>query len=424
VSSSIGINRLRLLTLIIVASLSLGTSIAAEGAFHLTIGTTGDPRGRNTDSVTFVVETESGDIVIAGNGGSRWSDDGVGNHTSPLIARINANGDLQWQRVYDDLESHRITALISDGEEQYIVLEQSLRGNLVSVVTLKRIDEQGNPSDVIGTLEGFWVVQTIPVVDGDLSYFLLAAKKGATSREAYASAVQLFRLDLQGRITEMDFAGSFDFVEHLQHVGGQEFLLSRSGRGREVVVDGRQTLEVDTDILRLDRSGEIDLLFTLVNRMCRHVAVSQDQVLCTEYVAFTRQPPFGAIVAYTPSGEELWRRDFEPNVEIRQMHALASGDVLVAYQQGENTIVSRHNSVGDAVVSHTMHSTGEYVFLTAIETLRDGRIAFLGSTGSFGAFASTDTDAMLLVADSSGNDLTALQIVSTIVDYSAGASIH
>jgi uridylate kinase len=78
----------------------------------------------------------------------------------------------------------------------------------------------------------------------------------------------------------------------------------------------------------------------------------------------------------------------------------------------------------DAVVSHTMHSTGEYVFLTAIETLRDGRLAFLGSTGSFGAFVSTDTDAMLLVADSSGNDLTALQIVSTIVDYSAGASIH
>lgn len=423
-SSSNRINWLRLVTLAIVASLSPGTSIAAEGEFHITFGTTGDTNGRNTDSVTFVVETESGDIVVAGGGGARWSDDGIGNHTSPLIARINANGELQWQHVYNDLESHRITALVSDGGAQYIVLERPLRDNLVSSVTLRRIGEQGNLSDVIVTLEGFWVVQTIPVVDGDLSYFLLAAKKGATSREAYASTVQLFRLDLQGRITEMDFAGSFDFVEHLQHLGGQQFLLSRSGRGREVVVDGRQTLEVDTDIMRLNQSGETELLFTLVNKMCRHITVSQDQVLCVEYVAFTRQPPFGAIVAYTQSGQELWRRDFEPDVEIRQMQALDSGEVLIAYQQGKNTIVSRYNSVGDPVLSHTMHSTGEYIFLTAIETLRDGRIAFLGSTGSFGAFVSTDTDAMLVVTDTSGNDLTTQEIVSTIVDYSTGASTH
>lgn len=405
---------MRLMASAVAAGLVADWSIAAEDAFHITFGTTGDPNGRNADSVTFVAQTDSGDIVVPGQGASRWSDDGIGNHTVPFIARTQVGGNLRWQHVYGELQNQLITALISRGEEQYVLLEQPEPDSLVKRVSLRRIDRRGTPSDEIGALEGLWVEWTIPVVDGDLSYFLLSTKRGSTSKEAYAADVQLLQFDLKGRIADLSIPAGIQSIDHFLRLGQQEFLIVPRWQGTKVFIEDPETYQFRLDFIRINGTGKSELLFTLVNKQCHRVAASTNRIYCAEYAPFRNENE--AIVAYSLGGAELWRHDLGPAPmdPVRQILPLDSGGLVYSFRDVKDAIVVELSPQGSQAWSQTVRSTGQYTFVSAIESLEDGRLAFLGSTGPWNGFVSTDTDAMLLVTNQSGNGLRFPQIVSTV----------
>jgi hypothetical protein len=97
------------------------------------------------------------------------------------------------------------------------------------------------------------------------------------------------------------------------------------------------------------------------------------------------------------------------------MRPLESGGLVYSYMQGMSTIVARVSTSGALLWTRRLRSTGPYAFLLGIEQLQDERLALFGSTGTFGGFVSTDTDAMLIVTDATDGDLSA-DIKSTVVD--------
>jgi hypothetical protein len=128
------------------------------------------------------------------------------------------------------------------------------------------------------------------------------------------------------------------------------------------------------------------------------------------------------IVAYSLAGQELWRRDLQRHQSVWQMVLLESGDLIYSYATSEDPIVNRVSPSGDLIWSQTLHSAGQFTFLGGIELLRDGRLAFLGSTGPRNGFVSEDTNAMLVVTGTSEGDLSGSEIVSSVVDCAAVAS--
>ena len=96
------------------------------------------------------------------------------------------------------------------------------------------------------------------------------------------------------------------------------------------------------------------------------------------------------------------------------MLPLDSGEVVYSLRDVRETNVIGLNGVGSQVWRQAARSAGEYTFISAIQRLRNGRLAFLGSTGPWNGFVSTDTDAMLLVVDAFGNALNTAPIVSAV----------
>ncbi len=296
-----------------------------------------------------------------------------------------------------------------------MVLEQVRPFSLVRTHTLRRIDARGNTSEVLGTLEGFRVLETIPVIDGELTHFVMSAKKGRDDLEAHAADVQLIRLDLQGRIKELSLAGGIKTVQHLQHLGAQELLFSQWHQGNHVV-DGPPVTGMHTDIMRLSRNGETEILLTMADYiLCGHVLASRNRIICAEFPSLRTDQTNDAIVAYSAEGQELWRRNLERSVHVQQIQLLESGELIYSHRHSENTIVDRLSSTGEPLGSRTLRSSGQYTFLSVIEPLKDGRLALAGATGPFNPVGSTDTNAMLLVTGTSASDLDAPEIVSNVV---------
>ena len=338
-------------------------------------------------------------MVVAGEGASFYTDTGSA-HTNPMVARISSRGVLEWQRVYDEFESHRIIAFASRGEEQYMLLAQPVPCVVVNTVTLRRIDAVGNPSEALATLDGIWAGAAVLVVEGQSTHFLIAAKRGTTDLGAYTADVELLRLDLQGRITEQSFESGVTHIQHLRQVDEQSFLFYK--------YDERV-------IARLGRNGETEALVTMTDGLCGPVVASRDRIVCAQFPWMRTNETNDAIIAYSPAGQELWRHNLARDQNVRQMQLLESGDLIYTYQASENPTVDRLSPSGDLVWSQTLRSAGPFTFLRSIELLADGRLAFLGSTGPWNGTGSLDTNAILVVAGTE-DDLNASEVVSNIVD--------
>jgi len=159
-----------------------------------------------------------------------------------------------------------------------------------------------------------------------------------------------------------------------------------------------------TDLIRLKSTGEAELLLRLTDRLCRHAVASLDRVVCVEVPLLRTDQTNDAIVAYSVDGSESWRRALERSVYVEHMKLLDSGDLLYAYHEEENVAVSRVSSSGNQVWKRTLRSAGQYTFLSAIEVLRDGRLALVGATGPWNGFTSMDTNAMVIVTGISDAD--------------------
>lgn len=404
----------QLLDVAAVAAAFSTSAVLAQDAFHLTFGTTGNPESHYADGVGFVVETDSGDVVVAGAGASFFSDDRDG-LTYPLIARVRTDGGLRWQRVYSELENQRVMALLAVGEEQFMVLRtnprlRTLEGPATGV-SLRRIGESGDVSQSLGTLEGFSVLEPFPV-KGVEPYFLIVAARHPAAPGPFLD-VRLFRLDLRGNVTELASVAGVGSLEGLAYPGGEELLVTR-WRSGESAGDGR-SIAIHTDVTRVRWTGETEVAFTIANKLCRSVAASLASIFCIEYEWPGTEEASDVLVSYSPTGQVSWRHDLEPGVRIRLMRPLDSGGLVYSYVDGTDAIIACLSAAGALLWTQRLRSTGPYAFLGGIEQLRNDRLALFGSTGSFGALVSTDTDAMLIVTDVSDGDLSP-EIISTVID--------
>lgn len=390
------------------------TSLAQE-PFHITFGTTGYPDSHFADDVGFIVESDSGDIVVAGTGASFFSDD-RGGLSYPLIARVRADGELVWQRVYKELENQSVVGLLAVGEDQFVLLREALtrsapRG-LTTAVSLRRVSQSGDVSESLGTLGGFSTLEPFPVKGGQ-PYFLIVGSR-VVPLPSLSRDVRLFRLDLQGNTVELASVPGSGSLVNVAYPGGEELLLSRW----HSVADG-PVGATRNEVTRVRLSGDTETAFTIDHRLCGSIAASLTRVFCVEHEWPQREATSEILVSYSLTGQVLWRRVLEPGVFVRVMRTVDSGGLIYSHIDGIDTIVTRRSQSGDVLWTQRLRSTGPRVFLRTIEQLRDQRLALLGSTGSFGAFVSTDTNAMLMVTEIADGDLGA-PVVSTIVN-SAGA---
>ncbi len=388
------------------------TSLSQEG-FHITFGTTGTPESHYADGVGFVVEADNGDIVVAGGGASFFSDDRDG-LTYPLIARVGPDGQLKWQRVYRELENQRIIAFLARGEEQFMVLRANpkLRG-LVGPppeISLRRVDRSGDVSEGLGALEGFSILEPFPV-EGVEPYFLIVAGRHTAPPGPFLD-VRLFRLDLRGNVLELASVAGIGSLENLTYLGGEAVLVSR-WRQTGSVGDGRGSA-IRTEVIRIGLTGDKDIALTIPNRLCRSLAASLTGIFCVEYEWPGTKETRDDLVSYSPTGQVLWRHGLEPGIYIQQMRPVDSGGLIYSYVDEMDTVITRLSGSGATLWTRRLRSTGPYFFLGDIEQLPNERLALVGSTGNFGAFVSTDTDAALIVTDLSHADLSS-PIVSTVV---------
>lgn len=397
---------------------------AAQGSFHLVFGVTGSSDGRDADAATAIVHTAGGDLVVAGSGASYASDDGRRN-THPLLARVGSDGVLRWQRIYDALENRDVIALGARGEEQFALLrkESLVRDsrsdavNLVTEVTLHRIDDRGNASDALATLRDLGSAEAVPVIaDQELTQFLLFARGAPTG--VSRPAAQVFRVDLRGRVTAWSVTGALGNAQWPQQVGADEFVFAQQHQGPE---HAPGSVGPHTDLVRLHATGELEVVATVAEGLCYSVAASRNGMVCARAPLLRSDRSSDVIVAFSAAGQERWRRDLEPGVTVERMRLLDSGDLIYADRRAKHPAVSRLDPSGRLLWSRTMSSAGEYVFLADIDALDDGRLAFLGSTGPWNGFTSTDTSALLLVTGAPERDLGSLEPISNIIDVSRDA---
>lgn len=386
--------------------------IVAQDAFHVTFGTTGEPGSRYADGAGFVVETDSGDIVVAGTGATYGSDDGIGNRTYPLIARFDSRGALEWQRVYTQLENQRFTAVLSAGEEQYVTLREDpdLRErDRPRPISLRRVSPVGDISESLGELGGYQRLDAFPVTGGE-PYFLVVAVSAA--RGAPALEVKLLRFDLRANVTEQGSPAGIGYLVSLQHAGGGQLLFPRWREREPAGVGGRPSIE--TEIVRMRLTGEMDVVATVPDKLCRFIASSLNRVFCVAYPPPGPEEP-DVLIAYSMAGQELWRHDLPPGVQhVGRIQALESGELVYSYGRDMDAVVNRLSAPGDLLWVRRLRSTGPYTFLAGIKPLRDGRLALFGSTGPLGEYVSTDTNAMLVVTDVADGDVSA-KIASIVV---------
>jgi hypothetical protein len=391
-------------------ALSTCTSLAQE-SFHITFGTTGTQQSH--DGASFVVRADNGDVVVAGSGGSFYSDDRDG-VTYPLIARVDPDGELKWQRVYRELENQRIVAFLGLGEEQFMVLRANPTLRELEApppdISLRRVDGSGDVSESLGTLGGFSIVEPFPV-EGAEPYFLVVAARHAAPPASFLD-VRLFRLDLRGNVLELASVPGIGSLENLTYPGGEAVLVSR-WRQAGSTGDGRAS-PLHTELIRIRLTGETELALTIPNRLCRSLAASLTSIYCVEYEWPGTRVTSDGLVSYSPAGQVLWRHDLESGMHVQQMRPVDSGGLIYSYVDGMDTVITRLSGSGASLWTRRLRSSGPYVFLGGIEQLRDERLALVGSTGNVGAFVSTDTDAVLIVTDVSQADLSA-SIISTVV---------
>ncbi|HET7131832.1 MAG TPA: hypothetical protein VFJ95_06265 [Gammaproteobacteria bacterium] len=283
-------------------------------------------------------------------------------------------------------------------------------------ITLRRFDGRGDASTVVAAVQGIRVTAAVPVVaGGELESFVIVGSRGANDSEAAKATVEAFRLDVRGQITQLSVASGLGDLVHLEHVGGDEFVLVQHHRGVE---HGRDGDGIHTDILRLRATGETQLLVTMAG-LCYRLAASAQRIACAVSPVLRSDQTNDVVVVYSATGQALWRHALARGDTVDRMGLLESGDLIYSIGQRGGATVTRLGASGTPLWSETLRSTGEYTFLTRIEPLRNGRLAFLGSTGPWNGFTSTDTSAMLLVTRTSAGGLGTPSIVSTIMTHTA-----
>ncbi|MEO1245238.1 MAG: hypothetical protein AAFX56_06080 [Pseudomonadota bacterium] len=359
-----------------------------------------------TDHVSFIQEAPNGDIFVAGNGGSVYTD--TGNRTKPMVARIDKTGHVVWKRIYDDLQDHDILEFAAKNDDLYLLLKTRIRDmsgrtRETETVSLYRIDGQGDRSNLLGKLEGVQIYATATIADPDLSGFALAGidAAGRASDDYEAREVRLHGLSLGGDFRRLPLRSGITGLRYLQHAGGDSFVFLEMGT----------FYTRPGDIVRVGRDGTTSQVidWTDPQRYPSKLLVHGDRIfLHTDVERSNQARRIGRIAAYSISGEKLWHRDFElpERAHVRGIAGLRSGGLAVSHTYEGNPVITVLGPDGGTVWEKRFRSVKRNASVTGLRELRDGWLALAGATGpGGGAYVSTDTDAMLTVTDRQGSGL-------------------
>ncbi|MEM8814273.1 MAG: hypothetical protein AAGE85_00455 [Pseudomonadota bacterium] len=356
-----------------------------------------------TDNVSFIQEAPNGDIYVAGNGGSVYTD--TGNRTKPMVARIDKTGHVVWKRIYDDLQDHDILEFAAKNDDLYLLLKTRIRDmsgrtRETETVSLYRIDGQGSRSNLLGKLEGVQIYATATIADPDLSGFALAGidAAGRASDDYEAREVRLHGLSLGGDFRRLALRSGIKGLRYLQHAGGDSFVFLEMGT----------FYSRPGDIVRVGRDGTTSQVidWTDPQRYPSKLLVHGDRLFL--HTDLERANRIGRIVAYSLSGEKLWHRDFElpERAYVRGIAGLESGGLAVSHAYEGNPVITVLGPDGGTVWEKRFRSVKRNASVTGLRELRDGWLALAGATSpGGGAYVSTDSDAMLTVTDRHGSGL-------------------
>ena len=360
-------------------------------------------RAAASDHAQFIQEAPNGDLFVAGNGGSVYTD--TGNRTKPMIARINKSGVVVWKRIFDDLKNQEILAFAARGEDLYLVLKIDVRdpsGRTIKTetVSLHRIDGNGTKSRVLGTLEGVEIYGTAAVYETRLERFVLAGidATGRTYRNYERRDVGLYELPLNGDFQRLPFQGGVTGLRYFSHIGGDSFVFLEMGT----------FYSAPKGIVVIDESGRTSMLVEGIDTQPfpEHVITHADRIFLVTSVGIPKQ--LTRVFAYSMSGEILWHRDFPmPKYKhIRAVAGLTSGGLAFSSSYENSPVITVLNSDGEVEWEKRFRSIKRMSSVGGIRELSDGWLALAGSTGpGGGGFVSTDSDAVVTLTGPEGEGL-------------------
>lgn len=369
--------------------------------FQVTLGTRGEspPKSPVADIIRFIDEAENGDLVVAGYGASQFTD--TGSRTKVMIARVDASGAIIWKRIYEELADNDILAFASGANRQYIVLNEyvhDMTGQTpaTQTITLRSVNKSGNLSPVIGRLERVNVQGTAAVLDDDLSGFVIAASDstGITHASRGRRDQSLYAIDLRGEVSQLPFPSGVKSMQHFQYVGDRSF----------VYMPFDWMINEAPHVDRVNDKGQVTQLIHWQDPI-EHLVYNDGRLFADVIVL----PPTGIrkVVAFSTGGDELWQHYLGKDQRITALAPLRSGGVIFTTTYENNSLVTSLSPNGEVVWQNRIRSTMQFSDTQRIRELKDNWIAFAGSTALYrGAYASADSDAMLLVTNPDGSGIT------------------
>ena len=354
-----------------------------------------------TDSVNHIVEAPNGDVIVAGNGASSYTD--TGSRTKPMVARIDPAGNILWRRIYHDLQDEDILAIAGKGDEQFILFKKDVEDHSGSTwhtetLSLRRVDSGGNMSRVPGGKEGVRTYGAAAVIDTELERFVFAgidAEDIAYSRPEVRD-VQLHEIDLNGNVRRLSFPEGVTGLRMFQHVGGNEFVFLRM----------ESFYSHPLDISRVAEDGEISQVIEWHDetRLPSHVIVTKTRIFLICRIDY-RDNRY-RVLAHGMDGSRLWHYDIEGVDRVMAASAARDGGVILSASYEGNPLILALNPDGELQWSERFRSAKANAGISAIAELSDGWLALAGSTSpGSGAFSATDSDALLVVSGPEGSGL-------------------
>lgn len=354
-----------------------------------------------TDSVNYIVEAPNGDIVVAGNGASSYTD--TGSRTKPMVARIDPSGNVLWRQIYEDLEDQEILAFAGRGDNQFMVFKKdnkarSGRTRNTETLSLRRVDSEGNMSRQLGAIDGVQVYGTAPVVNTKLERFVFASidAEGMTYTRPEIRDVRLHEIDLNGNVRRLAFPEGIKGLRMFQHVGNDNFVFLRMGT----------FYTQPQGIARVNQDGEVDQVMEWYDevKMPSHVIATATRIFLIYQIDY-REKKY-RILAHAIDGSGLWNYDIEGVDRVVAATATRSGGLILSGSYEGNPLVFTVSPQGKLLWSQRFRSAKANAAIAAIKELSGGWLALAGSTDpGGGAFSSTDSDALLVVSGPGGDGL-------------------
>jgi len=393
---------------IVVAGLLLliSTQAIATEPFQVTFGT----RKPNiniaygvSDSGSLIIEADNGDLVVAGYGGSVFTD--TGNREHPMLVRIKRDGKIDWTRIYDELENYKVLSLIENDGNHFLLFKQRVRnrsgrtGQVTDRVSLWQAGPLGHLKREIASIENL-VLQSVTAyeVDDDIGFLIVASEVSDMAAGVFKkSDVTLFELSIDGKSRQLPFPKGVK--------GSKQLVLGPYGI-RVFLQTPTSSLSQATEIVFADAEGELrrEIPMRQYEVTPNKLLVANDRIYL--YGHRLRDERSVPVLSFSFDGELLWRIDINGVDRSSSAVLMNDGGLVITGVYAELPIAARISVNGQVVWKQRFGSAKKNARTIGITVLKDGWLAISGLTlpGKVNSRWG-DPDAFLVVTDPDAHGL-------------------